>query len=397
MSRRSEASVSSDVSTSDEEDGEWMPFIIDTQPTAFEEFDPDQSFEANQYTFHRERLPQTKCQEGTHTISALGESHIKEDQDEIPQAGSTGRTVVLCFNCQEPGHAVANCPYPRDREAIRNNRLRYQAEKAERQANGEIGEDSGFHGRLHEHVADTERILEWIDKFKPGQPSDALKEALGVHTLDKDTHSSDNPARYPYLHNMLTWGYPPGWIATEDPLKVIKRRLRKDHLWEETEDLSGFDVDVLKSAASVANETDAKKIGSSIPKASELARPAKRWVDFGTDLFDSDHLAPFDVVTRRPLQPLYETPHHGTDDLWRGRKRSASPIPEGLDTARQRWALWQSILSGQNPPEPAVRRASVRATAPPPPPPPPPPPGPPPPLPSPPPPPPPSRPPNSSS
>jgi hypothetical protein len=84
-----------------------------------------------------------------------------------------------CFNCGTDGHAVRDCPKPKDFRAINKNRALYLA------------------------AAPSEKRY-WEDKaskFNPGELSPALREALSI--------SSD--ATPPWYNKMLKFGYPPGY------------------------------------------------------------------------------------------------------------------------------------------------------------------------------------------
>jgi len=84
-----------------------------------------------------------------------------------------------CFNCGTEGHAVRDCPKPKDFRAINKNRLLYMAS------------------------APSEKRY-WEDKaskYNPGELSPALREALNI--------SSDTTP--PWYNNMLKFGYPPGY------------------------------------------------------------------------------------------------------------------------------------------------------------------------------------------
>ncbi|ELR13999.1 zinc knuckle domain containing protein [Acanthamoeba castellanii str. Neff] len=68
-----------------------------------------------------------------------------------------------CFNCGQPGHSVAECPEPRDQAAIQRNRREFLDSTPVR-----------FTGRY----ATSQKVL--LDKFKPGELSEELKQALDI-------------------------------------------------------------------------------------------------------------------------------------------------------------------------------------------------------------------------
>lgn len=64
------------------------------------------------------------------------------------------------------------------------------------------------------------RRLSLVDRFKPGQISESLADAIyhveeGFQTEEEIEQMAveRRRRRYPWLKWMLKWGYPPGWIA----------------------------------------------------------------------------------------------------------------------------------------------------------------------------------------
>lgn len=362
---------------SGEWDGQEQCFYFDRHPTAYESFDPEQSFEGYMHVFSR---PPTDDAAG----SILG-THAPGNCDDTPAEEHRRhvRAERLCFNCGEPGHAVPQCPLPRDRERIRQSRLEFEQNKTLRSGDSEIN----AYARLHEQVASAQQRLQWLDEFVPGQPSTELIRALtwdaASATDDRDDREAELHAPtldLPHLRNMLVWGYPPGWIAPYDPIKLVRHRIQHDTDWNDAEMLRGFDVTSLKADTTVAATADRS------PEGASAEGTEHRWVDFHTQLFDSNRLQKFDTIHRRPL-PRLERDGEPDPSLNRDRaedkddwERASKRIRLGRAerTMQDRKALWQSLLSGRFPSPPSLPPEEPPPppppTSPPPPPPPPPPP-----------------------
>ncbi|KAN0063293.1 hypothetical protein ACQY0O_004457 [Thecaphora frezii] len=375
-------------SSSSSEEGEWQPFILDTEPTAVDDFDPDQSIEANDYRFYREFRDLRSSYRGPLGILALGDSQRDSSDLEQDAARPPPRNERLCFNCREPGHRLSSCPHPRDSATIRQSRDEFNAEKEEKIANG--GGEGGageMHGRLHEHLSAVGQQLEWMQTVIPGKPSNELLHALGL--VGTDNGASDGPPstspgqggggarhalRPPYLYQMLVWGYPPGWIAERDPRDSIREHLLQDQQWRDAEEITGFDVEPLprcsreQEAEASQKPADPHKNGSSEEQlnhepikaanshsadadptgpGADRALTTRRWVDFETDLFDSMTLQPFDVHFRRPLPPPgAERAPTLTQESSDGAPCSGSheDVKKAPTVEEARKALWESLI-----------------------------------------------------
>lgn len=312
------------------ESGEWndedQSFFFDTHPTPYASFDPDQSFEGYQYVFGR---PQA----GSNApMGALGEP-AKADESAPAEADRLSKSRErCCFNCGEPGHAVNQCPLPKDRERIRQSRLEFEETKAQ---NGDDG-SGGVNGpaRLHEQVASAKQRLQWLDEIKPGQPSRALIEAL---TWEGDARWHDTEDRkgascvektydLPHLRGMLMWGYPPGWVSSQDPIEHIRQRIKQDTEWDSVEVLSGFEADALEQKPNQALNGKADHHSSADHSGDEL----KRWVNYNTHLFDSFRLQAFDTVFRRPLPQMQQDDNRSHDRDWDRRYNQHNPASRSL-------------------------------------------------------------------
>lgn len=374
------------------ESGEWngedQSFYFDTHPTPYESFDPDQSFEGYQYLFTKPRIDDAAT--WAHApMEPLGSSSRLDYEEHEPRQQQ--RQERSCFNCGESDHTVAQCPKPKDHERIRQSRLEFEESKAPR---GNDDDDSGEingHARLHEQFASAKQRLRWLDEFVPGKPSQALIEALLPET-DDDGWGYDERGRrnqgsstdLPYLHRMLVWGYPPGWIASKDPIEQIRQRIQNDSQWDSVEVLAGFDVTALDKRHGLQPLAGgAQTTATELEKEPSAGEAMKRWVDYQTDLFDSYRLQSFDTMFRAPLPQMQQRalPSHSHDlERWsrrmhdEGERLRNRPLDHSSQKHEvdERAALWERLLRERfaSPPprhsasEGAVRRAPIRISRP---------------------------------
>ncbi|XP_073442134.1 zinc finger CCHC domain-containing protein 8-like isoform X3 [Dendrobates tinctorius] len=102
----------------------------------------------------------------------------------------TKRPKPCCFNCGSEEHQLRDCQKPRDPAHIDMKR------KAFRDSCAESG-NQNYQQRYH-----VEEVAERFGKFKPGNISEELQEALGI----SDRHLP------PFIYRMRQLGYPPGWL-----------------------------------------------------------------------------------------------------------------------------------------------------------------------------------------
>lgn len=105
----------------------------------------------------------------------------------IEDEGSKPKKVVkkaACFNCGGD-HTLRECPERKDMKKIQRARQEFQ--------------ESMSSSKKQRYILDERDVTE---KFKAGQISDNLKEALGIQ--DKQLP--------PFLYQMRILGYPPGWL-----------------------------------------------------------------------------------------------------------------------------------------------------------------------------------------
>lgn len=109
---------------------------------------------------------------------ALERKRKKEAED--AEKCARPKPASACFNCGDSGHAVRDCPKPRN-----NNRIN-KAKKLKQQQQERYHRDTDLR----------------FAHLKPGQTSDALKSALGLRR-------GEIPF---YFYRMRVMGYPPGWL-----------------------------------------------------------------------------------------------------------------------------------------------------------------------------------------
>ncbi|XP_069611740.1 zinc finger CCHC domain-containing protein 8 isoform X1 [Ranitomeya imitator] len=112
------------------------------------------------------------------------------DGQEVQVQVKTKRPKPCCFNCGSEEHQLKDCPKPRDPAHIDMKR------KAFRELCAESG-NQNYQQRYH-----VEEVAQRFGKFKPGNISEGLQEALGI----SDRHLP------PFIYRMRQLGYPPGWL-----------------------------------------------------------------------------------------------------------------------------------------------------------------------------------------
>ncbi|ORX36787.1 hypothetical protein BD324DRAFT_468822 [Kockovaella imperatae] len=171
--------------------------------------------------------------------------------DESPPI-KAGNTRQVCWNCLAPGHSHTSCPQPRNHLLVRIMRDKFLAEK-ESMPTFAIPYMNSY------SVTDEDKIrrLDLVDRFDPGRVSNTLADALfwidptllrlpdetpgDKRDLEDGEVSDDFPERdqvleirgmrrrraWPWINEMVRWGYPPGWIASKDPMIEVKRRIQQ--------------------------------------------------------------------------------------------------------------------------------------------------------------------------
>lgn len=198
--------------------------------------------------------------------------------------------------------------------------------------------------------------MAWVDSFEPGPiRGPELRDALGLSEEERPGELENM-----YWFNggigseggMLMWGYPPGWLETRDPRKLMRERiLAEDELGENTwtwastitmhdqsptdEYYSDSELDEaeveLESSLEVDNNPSLPSSPLLAPLEDESELELRRWAVYPTTLFSSARLPISQVhFPLPPIKPLSDS--------------TSSP---NLTFGQDRRALWESIVNGR--------------------------------------------------
>ncbi|KAF8582304.1 hypothetical protein K439DRAFT_1635418 [Ramaria rubella] len=157
--------------------------------------------------------------------------------------------------------------------------------------------------RLHEYAEHKARRQQLCSSFDAGSiHGELLRDALGLKTLPE----SDKSEEFPWFGRMLDWGYPPGWIAAEDPKRKILARIEGEDNWFDDSDATIvfddlaqlFSLDNHSTISSEGNDQPGSE--SSLPSGGSERSRTRRWAHYQTNLFSSEHLQIYSGV-RLPL------------------------------------------------------------------------------------------------
>lgn len=119
-----------------------------------------------------------------------------------------------CWNCGETDHELFDCPHRRDQAQIALSRATFNTYK------DAVPEYAMAHLWMYTFdEAERARRLDLVDRFRPGQISSTLADAIFAIGEDMSPDEIERIGyekrrrRYPWLTWMMKWGYPPGWIA----------------------------------------------------------------------------------------------------------------------------------------------------------------------------------------
>ncbi|KAG6880229.1 hypothetical protein C0992_002995 [Termitomyces sp. T32_za158] len=239
-----------------------------------------------------------------------------------------------CFNCGEPTHLVSACPKPIDRQLVSLSRDLHAFIKAERGAMD--------YKRIHDVEEWRQQRLEFLDIFVPGEIRGAeLRDALGGQDGD-------------WLENMAFWGYPKGWVGSEDPRDKIREMIWSEYT-DDYEDVQEdffiyIDDDIVEkvsgkrdtdipddeqSTSEMENkETEHETVDRALSISNTLTSPSSplqpqchpiRWAAYPPTYFSSQLLPVYNGFMLPPIS------HQGS---------STSTY------TAERHALWQKIISG---------------------------------------------------
>lgn len=126
-----------------------------------------------------------------------------------------------CFNCDSYGHALKDCPKPRDNAAVNNARKQFHANK-------------NVHAGPHvptRYYQNSPRGM--FDGLKPGCLAAETRTLLGIGELDPP----------PWLYRMRKLGYPPGYLDFEEEDKTSGITIYTDEKEDKENDELMFKLD----------------------------------------------------------------------------------------------------------------------------------------------------------
>jgi zinc finger CCHC domain-containing protein 8 len=127
-----------------------------------------------------------------------------------------------CFNCGEPDHSVSACPAPRNNALIALSRQLHEFFRAHDRSDG----PTDLHGLQAQNDWQMQRLA-WLEECCPGHVYGRdLREALGLESEPNGADCDEDDL--PWLKNIAMWGYPPGWVAADDPKEAIRRRILRE-------------------------------------------------------------------------------------------------------------------------------------------------------------------------
>ncbi|KAG6900666.1 hypothetical protein C0993_005899 [Termitomyces sp. T159_Od127] len=257
---------------------------------------------------------------------------ILGDEGQEPSSADVYLSTVAgpaCFNCGEPTHLVSACPKPIDRQLVSLSRDLRAFLKAER---GAVD-----YKRIHEVEEWRQQRLEFLDIFEPGEiRGAALRDALGGQDGD-------------WLENMAHWGYPKGWVGSEDPRDRVREIIWSEYTDKDNEVLEDFfiyiddsivekvggngvpdDLDDEESISESENEETEHETVDTSPSPPQPQFHPIRWATYPPSHFSSQLLPVYNGFMLPPVS------HQGSSTF-----------------TAERHALWQKIISGKySPPLP---------------------------------------------
>lgn len=116
------------------------------------------------------------------------------DEDLVKVEASKKKMLKCCFNCGSDGHAIKDCPAPRDPGAINKRKEEFNKMFG-------TGTPRGPNIRIFE-AGNGHTLNKKFAAFKPGNISGELRKACGF---------GDNEIPL-WVYQMRNHGYPPGWL-----------------------------------------------------------------------------------------------------------------------------------------------------------------------------------------
>ncbi|TYJ57011.1 hypothetical protein B9479_002290 [Cryptococcus floricola] len=256
-------------------------------------------------------------------------SWILFEHDDGDEHLKNNRTHLTCWNCGETGHPVKACPLPLNKVMVRYSRdMMYY----ERDHIPPCSVAPFLRIYLDSRVTEVERQrrLDLNATFVPGRITKELDHAV---RWIEDEEAEETGARYrigelAWIVEMAKWGYPPGWIASQDPIETLHERISSLHTYDspfpaeddDAEDLaiiggemegprqsredSAMDIDPpspLTDPPPPPLSPPPQPLSPPPPPPPTQYPPPKRYAVYDTDMFHYGRLAPFDVIAQVPL------------------------------------------------------------------------------------------------
>ncbi|KAG6812078.1 hypothetical protein H0H92_004544 [Tricholoma furcatifolium] len=259
----------------------------------------------------------------------VSETVLGDENSAAEAPSSSLGTTSACFNCGEPSHIVGACPQPINRELVALSRDLFAFLKAER---GAVD-----YRRIHEVEEWRQQRLEFLDIFEPGEIRGAtLRDALG---------GEDGG----WLENMALWGYPKGWVNTEDPREKVRQMIWNEYTEDDDQEdfmIYGEDDAVERVSTTHGNDdtgTESEDSGDEQSESNSLAEASSstlssnspppsqpiRWANYPMSHFSSQLLPIYNGFMLPPIS------HHGSSTYTNERRQ-----------------LWEQITSGHLIPPP---------------------------------------------
>lgn len=126
-----------------------------------------------------------------------------------------------CWNCLGVGHSFNSCPERRNYPVLNAMRAAW----AERQRDMlPIPARDALRTYLVSGDTPAERAkrLALAQAFTPGRVSLALADALTCHVSKQNQLEIKRDRDWPWIYDMLDWGYPSGWVSTKGELNGLR-------------------------------------------------------------------------------------------------------------------------------------------------------------------------------
>ncbi|CAK5265130.1 unnamed protein product [Mycena citricolor] len=236
-----------------------------------------------------------------------------------PDPYASSNTQPRCFNCGDQTHVLSACPHRRDAALVALSRQIYDFEHAR-----------GGAARSLKEFAERLRKADWVagpHAFVPGRVSFELRRALrwradgeeeeeqvgGDDVLDDSDprcECDDDGRDHPWLSNMALWGYPPGWVAVQDPREeMLARIMHENNQDDDSSDGEGVmkiwgengEEEILLTPDPARSSMDAESVAPTSDKMVTM----KRWAQYPDLHFVWDRLTVYNglLLSEHGLRP----------------------------------------------------------------------------------------------